>query len=323
MDPSIAAAPTHPTRAALAFGSPRKLPKASDLHGRVVVLDIAFAYDTAGSGSAGFDKLTGRLIKSLGSRLAAWVDHHDHALHARFAADPRFVLTTKAEHPACPELVTPALVERVGKIDTIVCHTDFDGLCSAAKWLRGGVEPYAGADADARAIDSRVGTPSAIADRFDRALRGRPHDEGLFGVIVRHLSLGLADAGLWAPIDAAASEYVRQEQESRRLASGFERLRGAPHGVAYVEVPARPDGQGPVTPYDKTLLLLLGQEREPIAVVVDRDSVSLAAAFDSGINFLALLELSGGMPTRVSVPRARLTEVFDKLGVRDLPSALR
>jgi hypothetical protein len=322
MTNTAATEPLRPTRAALAFGSPRKLPKAVELAGRVVVLDIAFAYDTPGSGSSGFDKITGRLIKGLGTRLAAWVDHHDHARHAEFSADPRFVLTTKAQHPACPELVTPELVARVGKVDTIVCHTDFDGLCSAAKWLRGGVEPYAGADADARAIDARVGTPSDVADRIDRAIRGRPYDEGLFGVIVRHLATGLADPGLWSPIDAAAAEFVRQEQESRRLSTGYARLRGAPHGVAFVEVPTRGDGLGPVAPYDKTLLLLLGQEREPIAMVVDRDTISLAAAFDSGINFLALLELSGGMPTRVSVPRARLADVFARLGVREPPTSM-
>jgi hypothetical protein len=62
-------------------------------------------------------------------------------------------------------------------------------------------------------------------------------------------------------------------------------------------------------------LLLLGQEREPVSVVVDRNNVAVAAAFDSGLNFLALFGMSGGMPTRVSVPRARAREVLEKLGV--------
>lgn len=311
-----------PKSAALAFGTPRKLPRARDLVGRVVVLDIAFAYDVAGESpkkGAGskFEQITGKLIEGLGPRLAAWVDHHDHARHQDFAADPRFVLATKARHPACPEMITPALVARIGAFDTIVCHTDFDGLCAAAKWLRGGVEPYPGADADARAIDTRIGAPGPIGERFDRALRGRPHDEGLFGLVVRHLATGLADAGLWGPIDRAAAEYAAQEEEARRLARGFERLRGAPHGVAYVDVTPREDS--PRRAYDKTLLLLLGQERERIAVVVDRDTVSLAAPFDSGIDFLALLGLSGGMPTRVSVPLQRLGDVWKALGVSTPP----
>ena len=292
---------------ALAFGTPRKLPSARTLDGRVVVLDIAFASDST------FEKVTKKLIDGLGPRLAAWVDHHDHALHTEYSRDKRFVLSTKAQHPACPEMITPALVARIGAVDTIVCHTDFDGLCAAAKWLREGVEPYPGADADARAIDTRMGTPSPIGERFDRAIRGRPHDEGLFGLVVRHLSSGLSDAGLWAPIDAAATEHAAQEAEARRHAQRFERLRGTPHGVAYVDVTS--DFEARRKPYDKTLLLLLGQEREKIAVVVDRDTVSIAAAFDSGIDFLALFKLSGGMPTRVSVPRARLGDVFAALGV--------
>jgi hypothetical protein len=301
---------------ALAFGTPRKLPSARTLQGRVVVLDIAFAYDTAAS-PGNFDKVTKHFIDGLGPRLAAWIDHHDHERHVDYANDPRFLLRTKAQHGACPEMITKEIVERAGKVDTIVCHTDFDGLCAAAKWLRGGVEPYPGADDDARAIDTRIGTPSTTGIRFDRALRGRPRDEGLFGLIVRHLTTGLADAGLWGPIDAAASEYEAQEVEARRLARGYVRLRGTPHGVAYVDVTPAPGER--LKPYDKTLLLLLGQERETISVVVDRDSVALAAAFTSGVDFLALLGLSGGMPTRVSVPRSRLDEVFRALGVSDPP----
>lgn len=299
---------------ALAFGTPRKLPRASELRGRVVVLDIAFAYDTGGERDK-FDKITRRFIDGLGNRLAAWVDHHDHARHADYRSDARFVLSTKAEHPACPEMVTPELVDRVGPVDTICCHGDFDGLCSAAKWLRGGVEPYPGADADARAVDTRIGQPGPIGDRFDRALRGRPNDEGLFGLIVRHLATGLSDAGLWAPIDEAAAAYTAQEDEARRLARDYVRLRGIPHGVAFVDVTGTRKRA-----YDKTLLLLLGQERETISIVVDGDTIALAAPFDSGVDFLALLGLSGGMPTRVSVPRARLGEIWQALRVADPPN---
>ncbi|MGZ3473765.1 MAG: hypothetical protein ACXWUG_05170, partial [Polyangiales bacterium] len=244
----------------LAFGTPRKLPKASELPGRVVILDVAFAYDTGGERDK-FDKITKKLIDSIGPRLAAWVDHHDHARHADYAGDPRFVLSTKAEHGACPEMVTPELVKRIGPVDTICCHTDFDGLCAAAKWMRGGLEPYPGADDDARAIDTRIGKPGPIGDRFDRALRGRPYDEGLFGLIVRHLSTGLADHGLWAPIDEAASAYGAQEEEARRLAREYQRLKGVPHGVAFVDVTTSRKRT-----YDKTLLLLLGQERETISI---------------------------------------------------------
>jgi hypothetical protein len=271
----------------------------------VAVLDIAFA-GGASSGVSAFDKVTRPFIDALGSRLGVWVDHHDHELHPTFRSDARFVLATKAEHGACPEMIDPALVERVGRIDTIVCHTDFDGLASAAKWMRGGIEPYPGCDDDARAIDTRLGTPSRVADRMDRALRARPHDAGLLGLIVRHLAGGLEDASLWQSIDAAADELLPIERETRRAAESYRRL---PPGVAFVDV-----SQG-FARLDKTLLLLLGQEREPVSVVLDRDNVSVAARFDSGLNFVSLLGLSGGMPTRVSVQRSRLKDVLAALGV--------
>jgi len=286
----------------LAFGTPRKLPKAAQLVGRVAVLDIAFA----GGAGGGFEKVTRPFIDGLGARLAVWVDHHDHEEHANFRGDPRFVLATKAEHGACPEMIDVELVNRIGPVDTIVCHTDFDGLASAAKWMRGGTEPYPGCDDDARAIDTRIGTPSRVGERIDRALRARPSDTGLFGIIVRHLTSGLEDAALWEPIQRAADELLPIEKETRRAAESYRRL---PPGVALVDVT---QGYGRV---DKTLLLLLGQEREAVSVVVDRDNVSVAARFDSGLNFVELLALGGGMPTRVSVPRSRLEEVLRALGV--------
>ena len=42
-----------------------------------------------------------------------------------------------------------------------------------------------------------------------------------------------------------------------------------------------------------------------MAVVLDSQNVTLAAPFDSGLNFLTLLGIDGGMPTVVSIPRAR------------------
>jgi len=113
-----------------------------------------------------FEKTTLPFIRGLGSRLAAWVDHHDHDRHVDYVDDPRFVLTTKAQHGACPELVTPEIVKAAGPIDTVAMHLDLDGLYSGAKWVLGGVEPYPGADADARAVDTVAcyQSPSSTVD---------------------------------------------------------------------------------------------------------------------------------------------------------------
>jgi hypothetical protein len=232
-----------------------------------------------------------------------WIDHHDHARHREYASDPRFVLSTKAEHPACPEMVTPARVEAAGPIDTICCHVDFDGLCAAAKWIRGGQEPYPGADEDARAIDTRMGTPSERAATMDRALRARPRDDGLKGLIIRFLATG--DQGLWEPIASAAEHFLAVENEARRLAKGYR----VASDVAVVDATERGG------PYDKTLLLLLGQERARVAVVHDETTVTCAARFDSGVNLLSTFGLEGGMPTRVSLPKKDLASVLERLGV--------
>lgn len=288
----------------LAFASPRKLPRARDLRGNIAVLDIAFASEAGGKS---FETVTLPLIEGLGSRLVAWVDHHDSIHHARYAGDPRFVLSTKAEHGACPEMITPEVVARAGRVDTLVCHVDFDGLASGAKWMRGGVEPYPGCDDDARAVDTRIGVPGPVATRIDRALRARPRDQALFGIVIRHLASGLADPSLWGPIDSAGAELAAMEAETRRIALRYERVEP---GLLVVDAADRGGS------YDKTLLLLIGQERAPISIVLDGDSVTFAARFDSGVNFLETFGISGGMPTRISIQRAKLPEALAALGVK-------
>ncbi len=282
-----------------AFLTPRALPKADTLVGRVVVLDIAFAADT---GKTSYASVTLPFIRALGSRLAAWVDHHDHQRHADYADDPRFVLASKAQHGACPEMVTPELVARIGPVDTIAVHVDLDGLYAGAKWLLGGVEPYPGADADARAIDTRRGTPGFVAERIDRALRARFRDEVLKHRILQYL-LARTHAPLhFQEIDRAARLVDPLLEQAQRLAEHY-RVEG---GVAYLDVKSS-------APYDKTELLLLGQRVAQVAVVRDSGSLSIAADFDSGLDFVKLFDLGGGMPTRVSIPDARLDEVLSKL----------
>jgi hypothetical protein len=291
--------PDNPAALRFSFLTPRALPKPETLAGRVVVLDIAFAAET---GKTSFATVTLPFINGLGPRLAAWVDHHDHERHADYVSDPRFVLASKAEHGACPEMVTPDLVARVGPVDTIAVHVDLDGLYAGAKWVLGGIEPYEGADADARAIDTRRGKPGPIAERIDRALRARFRDENLKHRILQYLLARTHAPHHYQEIDAAARLVDPLLEQAQRLSEHYR----VDRGVAYLEVKSN-------APYDKTELLLLGQQRAPIAVVRDAGSLSIAADFDSGLDFVKLFNLGGGMPTRVSVPEARRDEVLAKL----------
>jgi hypothetical protein len=50
-----------------------------------------------------------------------------------------------------------------------------------------------------------------------------------------------------------------------------------------------------------------------VAVVVDGANVSIAAPFDSGLDFVELLDLGGGMPTRVNIPNKRLPDALVKI----------
>ena len=292
----------------LMFASPRLLPRPQALQGRVVVLDVAFAA-TVGT-SVSFEQTTLPFIKGLGDRLAAWVDHHDHEKHAAYAGDRRFVLATKAEHGACPEMVTPELVRTVGPIDTICTHVDLDGLYAAAKWILGGVEPYAGADEDARAVDTRTGTPGATASRIDRALRARFRDDQLKRAVVWWLAGGMRPGTHADVIDEAAREFEVRAQGTAALAARFA-IKGR---VAWV------DSGTVAQPFDKTDLLLAGQARAPVAMVKDSGQLTIAAAFDSGWDFVRLLELGGGMPTRVTVPESRFVEALRRINEAPEPT---
>jgi hypothetical protein len=292
----------------LAFGSPRLLPKPEKLTGRVVVLDIAFAA-TVGS-SVSFALTTKPFIQGLGERLAAWVDHHDHERHGDFAGDPRFVLATKAQHGGCPEMVTPELVRHTGPIDSILTHVDLDGLYAAAKWILGGVEPYPGADDDARAIDTRVGTAGPIATRIDRALRAKFRNDQLKRAVVHYLVGGMKPGPHDDVIAEAAAEFERRDARTRELARRFT-IRGR---VAVV------DTAGAAGQFDKTDLLLAGQARAPVAIVRDSGMLTIAAGFDSGWDFVSLFELGGGMPTRVTIPEQKLDDVIAKINAAPEPT---
>ena len=247
-------------------------------------------------------------IHSLGERLAAWVDHPDHERHAQFAGDPRFVLSTKAEHGACPEMVTADLVRQTGPIDCICTHVDLDGLYAAAKWIMGGAEPYAGADDDARAVDTRVGTPGPVAARIDRALRAKFRDDQLKRAVISYLVEGRKPGVHDDVIRDAALLFDKRDAKTQELAARYT-LRGR---VAVV------DTEGSAGQFDKTDLLLAGQAKAQVSIVRDSGMLTIAAPFDSGWDFVDMFQIGGGMPTRVTIPETKLDDVIAK--INDAPA---
>jgi hypothetical protein len=125
--------------------------------------------------------------------------------------------------------------------------------------------------------------------------------------VVRYLVGHLRDRALEREITEAAADFDRMAEEARRLAALYER-RGP---TVFVDAATHAR-----RPFDKTLLLLEGQKRAKVAIVRDAGMITLAAAFDSGIDFVRLLGLGGGMPTRMSIAESRLDEVLEKLAGR-------
>jgi hypothetical protein len=287
------------------FASPRHLPEPASLPGRVVVLDIAFAAD--GSGGVSFDSVTRPFLEGLGARLALWVDHHDHPAFSRFADDERFLLRTKQQAGACPELITAELVARTGPVESLLVHQDLDGLFSAAKWILEGREPYPGADDDARAVDTRIGRPSALGVAVDQALRAGGRDESVRYRVLRFLTSGcVPESPEGRDIATLSTDFERIAEETRTHAERY-KIEGR---VAIVAV--APGARN----IDKTYLLLLGQERAEVAVVRQSGMMTVAARFDSGFDFTRLLGLGGGMPTRVSLPEERLPDLLNAVNGR-------
>ncbi len=269
---------------------PRHLPEPPT--GKVVVVDVAFA---AGNQ---FKSKTKPFIDALGPRLVRWVDHHEHRIAwPQFKDDPRFLLVVNKKAHACPELVTPAVVQAAGQVDVLVAHCDFDGALSAVKWCRGGVEPWPGADEDARAIDSpgrgHTTTPQGvrIAGAMDEASARFERKEQLefmtrcFDALVD----GEEPLGLASEIDELAAAAKRAEDEGKETAkSGKEE---AP-GVFVVRLPGKVDNRM------RRNLLLEAEARAPIGALFEPDPTGgawlTAATFDESLDLEDVKGFEGG-----------------------------
>jgi hypothetical protein len=279
------------------FAAPYRLPDPAQLGDAVVLLDIGFCADHEGRS---FESITEPFIQGLGGRLKLWIDHHTHARHAEFAQDERFVLVPRDQAPACPELVTPERVASAGAVDTIVCHSDFDGIASAAKFLLEGEEPYAGCDADARAIDSLIGTASARALRYAAALAIR-HDEPMLRMVLMSLVEGTESAPAVKAIDEAAKKYGARVERTRQAVAAGELIGGA----------WLVDGRKSKRKLDRTQALLMAQERALYGLFLGADGrLSLATKMSTPIDLPSVFGTRGGMLNRITLPLNRLNEVL-------------
>jgi len=162
---------------------------------------------------------------------------------------------------------------------------------------------------DARAVDTRVGTPGPIALRIDRALRAKFRDDQLKRGVVQFLVGGLAPGVHDDVIAEAATEFERRARATGELANRFT-IRGR---VAVV------DTAGTTGPFDKTDLLLAGQAKAAVSIVRDSGMLTIAAPFDSGWDFVDLFAIGGGMPTRVTIPEQRLDDVIARINDAPVP----
>ncbi len=263
--------------------SPKQLPR-PPLDGRVVTLDLAFA---AGDR---FEKSTLPFIETLGLRLAQWIDHHPHPAWGRYDGDPRFLLVDKSVAPACPQLVTPELVEAIGPVEHLFAHADFDGLISAVKFLLGGRPPYPEADEDGRAIDAPgqgfVSSPRGL--RLARAIDwSRDAHPGGHESFLRDLSTALCQghepSSLAATIDRYDEEARSREAELRKHLVDAER--------DHPQILVLRLGKM-ISPSDKKGLLRELEEQATIAVIEEPISVT-AATFDTRLRLNQVQGLHG------------------------------
>lgn len=304
--------PTAPSTVRLplhtAFARPGELPPGSALPGRVAVLDLAF------NGADPEADLA--WARSLGDRLAVWIDHHDQPLWGSLREDPRFVLVPRAEAPACPPLVTPERVARFGPADSLLAHGDLDGVLSAAKWiiLQEGLAVPAWLDPDSIAADTRKGRLTPRGERLDRALRASAGKDRLRRVLIASVlaeSRGLPEPPeVAARIDKAMADHLRMCGNAQRLAAGAEFLDDLDLRVAVVNLL---ESAGELRVDLTELMLALQSDAEVVLVVARRKGggVKLVASSDSARTGLDLREefgLLGFAPFRVHVSKEKLLE---------------
>jgi len=263
----------------------------------VVVVDVAFAAENQ------FRSKTRPFLDALGDRLVCYVDHHEHReAWPAFADNPRFILVPNKLAHACPELITPEVVERAeaerGRPDAIVAHCDFDGALSAVKWQLGGKEPWPGADEDARAVDtpgrghrlSDVGARIAWAMDEASVIYDKKRRLEFMSRITAAIKAGEEPLGLASEVDDLAAKARDAEQQAAELAKA--RGREEAPGVFVVRVDEAIDNR------TRRNLLLEAETVARVGAVISPDPDGgawiVAATFDESLDLEDVPGFSGG-----------------------------
>ena len=294
-------------RVRLAAPAPQRRPT---LDGRVVVLDIAFA-------------------ATVGTSIS--FELHDPAVPRRRSAidSPRGSIITitsatrasRTIRASCsrprrntarvPRWSRPSSCARPARSIASSCTSTSTGCIAAAKWILGGEEPYRGADADARAVDTRIGTPGPAATRIDRALRAKFRDDQLKRAVIQFLVGGMKPGVHDDVIREAAAEFERRDAphpRAREAVHDPRPRRGRRHRGRRRASSTRPTCCSPA------------RRRRAVSIVRDSGMLTIAAPFESGWDFVALFELGGGMPTRVTIPEQKLDGVIAKINDAPAPT---
>ncbi len=253
---------------------------------RIVILDVAFA------SRDGFVRATEPFLREAGDRIALWLDHHDHPQWPAMKGDPRFVLVPRRDARACPQLITSALVQRIGPVDGIIAHADFDGCMAAAKYLRGGHDPYSGSDEDARFADAPGKGFSCTARGLGYLnavewLRHRGDSAALMAFLSELLEVLVN--GVETPDFATKCAALGSELAEHRKALAPHLGRAArPHSEILF---LRCDGlSGP----DKKFVLRELEERARVAVVFEGGYTTAATFDDERLDLAAMAGMDGG-----------------------------
>ncbi|MCK5044652.1 hypothetical protein KAR26_02900 [Candidatus Parcubacteria bacterium] len=252
-----------------------------------------------------FNQKTGAFIETLDERLVKWVDHHPHEQWKNYENDERFVLADRDTAPACLILLTEELVKAIGKIGTIVCHGDTDGILMTVKLLLKGKLPYKEAEIDAIAADTRKGVLSQKGQLLEKAIKADISNNSVRMAVVNYLTTKSTEAK--NIIKKKAEQYAKIKERTLKLAEAYKERQG----IMFLDCPKED--------IDLTQLLLIGQEKSPIDVAMvicvhpKTERKSLTVAGSRNWNFVSLLGLPGGMPNRVTISIDRLEEAINAI----------